>query len=170
MRVNVFIKVHWCFIHVCFVYVTIWNIVWHSGRAHAPRCTHFPTDICCLIQEGVKWIKKSGHTTRRATHCHLDKTNMDKTSMHVYTVGCRERYVDITSTSGMSTDSKVKLIMSLWQWIRGNFLSPFGGHWVDVQNVQGRRTICPGMLQAGFEPETSGSNSKRSDHWAIHTC
>ena len=41
-------------IHVCFVQVTIWNIFWRSRHSHAPRCAHFPTDICCLIQEGVK--------------------------------------------------------------------------------------------------------------------
>ena len=46
-------------------------------RANAPRCEHFSTDICCVIQEGVITVEKCMHH-----RCHLDKTNMDKTSQH----------------------------------------------------------------------------------------
>ena len=46
-------KVLWCFVHVCFVRVTILNIVWRSWRADMLPCAHFFTDICCVIQEGV---------------------------------------------------------------------------------------------------------------------
>ena len=58
-----------------------------SQRADAPLCMHFPTDICCVIQEGVISVQKSVCTKARqcigsATCCHLDKTNMDKTSQH----------------------------------------------------------------------------------------
>jgi len=72
--------VHWLIIHVCFVQVTILNIAWRSRHAHAPRCAHFPIDI---------WNQKTSARTEArdlvgsATHCHLDKTNMDKTSMHM---------------------------------------------------------------------------------------
>ena len=54
-------KVLWCFIHVCFVQVTILNIVWCFRRTDAPRCTHFSTDTCWVIQEGVKSIEKCAH-------------------------------------------------------------------------------------------------------------
>ena len=48
---------------------------------------HFYTYIGCVIKEGVKSIEKCGRTEARqrvgsATYCHLDKTNMDQTSMH----------------------------------------------------------------------------------------
>ena len=33
--------------------MTILKIVWPSRRADPPRCAHFSTDICCVIQEGV---------------------------------------------------------------------------------------------------------------------
>ena len=56
-----------CFVHVCFVQVTILNIVW---RLDAPRCAHFSTDICCVLQEGVITVEK-------CAHCHLDETNME---------------------------------------------------------------------------------------------
>ena len=46
------IPVLWCFVHVCFVQVTILKLVWRSRRADAPRWAHFPTDICSVIQEG----------------------------------------------------------------------------------------------------------------------
>ena len=35
-----------------FVQVTILKLVWCSRRADAPRCAHFPTYICSVIQEG----------------------------------------------------------------------------------------------------------------------
>ena len=44
----------WCFVHVCFVQVTILKLVWPSQCADMPRCMHFPTDICSVIQEGEK--------------------------------------------------------------------------------------------------------------------
>ena len=63
------------------------SFVWRSQRADAPQCVHFTTDICCGIQEDVITVEKIVRTkarqrVRRATHCHLDKTNMDKTSQH----------------------------------------------------------------------------------------
>ena len=51
----------WCFVHVCFVQVTILNIVWRSRLDDAPRCAHFSTDICCVIQEGVITVEKCAH-------------------------------------------------------------------------------------------------------------
>ena len=50
-----------CFVHVCFVQVTILNIVWRSRHADAPRCAHFSSDICCVIQEGVITEEKCAH-------------------------------------------------------------------------------------------------------------
>ena len=58
--------------------MTILNFVWRSRRADEPRCAYFSIDICCVIQEGVITVEKFGS----ATHCHLDKTNMDKISQH----------------------------------------------------------------------------------------
>ena len=80
-------SVLWCFVHICFVQVTILNIVWSSGHADVPPWAHFSTDNCFVIQEGVITVEKrtprgtSAHVGS-ATHCHLDKTNMDKTSQH----------------------------------------------------------------------------------------
>ena len=56
----------WCFVHVCFVQVTILKLVWSSRRVDAPGCAHFPTDICSLIQEGVISVEKcaSAHRER----------------------------------------------------------------------------------------------------------
>jgi len=58
------------------------------------------------------------------------------------------RYIDKMSMYGLSSDSKVRLIassvqnvqdiyVSLWQWIRGDFVSQFGAHGVDVKNLRG---------------------------------
>ena len=58
----------WCFVHVCFVQETIFNIVWCSRCADAPRCAYFPTDIFSVIQEGVKSKEKctyQGASARR---------------------------------------------------------------------------------------------------------
>ena len=48
----------WCFVHVCFAQVTILKLVWRSRLADAPRCAHFPTDICAVIQEGEITVAK----------------------------------------------------------------------------------------------------------------
>ena len=50
-----------CFVHVCFVQVTILKPVWSSQHADAPRCAHFPTDICSVIQEGDITVEKGTH-------------------------------------------------------------------------------------------------------------
>ena len=50
-----------CFVHVFFVQVTILNIVWRSRHADVFQCAHFSTDICSVIQEGVKSIEKCAH-------------------------------------------------------------------------------------------------------------
>jgi len=55
------LMVHWWIIHVCFVQVTILNIVWRSRRADVPPCAHFSNNISWVIQEGVKWIEKCPH-------------------------------------------------------------------------------------------------------------
>ena len=55
------ILVQVCFVHVCFVQVTSLKIVWRSRGAGAPRCAHFPTDICSVIQEGVLTVEKCAH-------------------------------------------------------------------------------------------------------------
>ena len=60
-----------CFVHVCFVQVTILKLVWGSWRADAPRCTHFPSDICSVIQEGEITVEKCTHrgaSVRRERH------------------------------------------------------------------------------------------------------
>ena len=55
------VSVKVCCIHVCFVQVTIWKLVWRSRRADAPRCALFPTDICSVIQEGEITVEKCPH-------------------------------------------------------------------------------------------------------------
>ena len=73
-----------CFVHVCFVQVTILNIVWRSQCSDAARCAHFSIDIflCdprrCDNSSKVRALRNVGS----ATHCHLYKTDMDKTSQH----------------------------------------------------------------------------------------
>ena len=61
----------WCFVHVCFVQVTILKLVWCSRCAGAPRCAPFPTDICSVIPEGVLTVEKCAHrsaSARREPH------------------------------------------------------------------------------------------------------
>ena len=41
--------------------MTILKLVWRSRHVDAPRCAHFPTDICSLIQEGVITVEKWEH-------------------------------------------------------------------------------------------------------------
>jgi len=51
--------------------VTILKLVWCSRRADAPRCAHFPTDICSVIQEGEITVEKWAHrgaTARQERH------------------------------------------------------------------------------------------------------
>ena len=50
-----------CFVHVCFVQVTILKLVWCSRHADVPQCAHFPTDICSVIQEGEITEEKCMH-------------------------------------------------------------------------------------------------------------
>ena len=72
--------------HVCFVQVTILKLVGCSRGADAPRCAHFPSDICSVIQEGEITVEKCCTEVRQrirsATRCHLDETNMDITTVH----------------------------------------------------------------------------------------
>jgi len=59
----------WCFVHICFVQVTILKLVRRSRRADAPRCAHFPIDICSVIQEGkVEKCMHRGASARRERH------------------------------------------------------------------------------------------------------
>jgi len=54
-----------------FVQVTILKLVWRSRRADAPRCAHFSTDICSVIQEGEMTVEKCLHwgaPARRERH------------------------------------------------------------------------------------------------------
>ena len=55
------LMVLWCFVHACFVQVTILKLVWGSRRADAPRCAHFSTDICSVIQEIEVTVEKCVH-------------------------------------------------------------------------------------------------------------
>ena len=63
-----------------------WQFWTLFGTPDAPQCAHFFTDICCVIQEGVKTVESACtevcHCFGSASHCYLDKTNMDKTSQH----------------------------------------------------------------------------------------
>ena len=56
----------------CFfvVQVTILKLGWRSRRANVPRCVHFPTDICSVIQEGEIAVEKCAHrgTLARREH------------------------------------------------------------------------------------------------------
>ena len=58
--------------------------------ADAPRCAHL-----CVIQEGGKSIEKCAH---------LDKTNMDKTSMHRCTLWAKDLSNDHVSVFSWSAD------------------------------------------------------------------
>ena len=77
-------SVHWHFIHVCFIQVTM------CGACNARWCAHFS------IHFKTSWIRqqisvgKCAHqgawapsgATVDVPNCHLDKTNMDNSSMH----------------------------------------------------------------------------------------
>ena len=83
-------RVHWCFIHVCFVQVTMW---WRSRRADASRVHartfywfHIFLDDTTNIRRKVRAprrISASG-VPNNVQNCHVDKTNMDKTSQHLF--------------------------------------------------------------------------------------
>ena len=68
--------------------MTILKLAWRSQRADASQCAHFPTDICSVIQEGGEiTVEKCGAPRRvsaSTTHCHLDETNMDITTVHPF--------------------------------------------------------------------------------------
>ena len=61
--------------------------MWRSQRADAPQCAHFPTVISrSWITEQIS-VGKCAHqgasgAPNKFQNCHLDKTNMDKTSQH----------------------------------------------------------------------------------------
>ena len=52
---------YWWITHGYLVLGTILIIIWGSQCADAPWCSHFSTNICCVIQEGVKSIEKCMH-------------------------------------------------------------------------------------------------------------
>jgi len=86
---KIFIWELWCFAHVCSVPVTILKLVWCSRRADEPWCTHFPSDICSVIQEGEITVEKCTHPgasacRERHTLSLMDETNMDITTVHLY--------------------------------------------------------------------------------------
>ena len=68
---NSHIRVLWCFVHVCFVQVTILELVWRSRCANPPRCANFSTDICSVIQEGEITVEKCAHRGASAGREHI---------------------------------------------------------------------------------------------------
>ena len=72
-------SVSWCFVHVCFVQVKMLNIVWCSRGTVGPRCAHFSTDICCVIQEGLITVEKCAHRGASARQeCHMLSLGQNK--------------------------------------------------------------------------------------------
>ena len=62
--------------------------VWRSRRADEHRCTHFstvisPSWITEQISEGKCTHQGASGVPNKFQNCHLDKTNMDKTSQHL---------------------------------------------------------------------------------------
>ena len=57
-----------CFVHVFFVQVTILKLVWRSRRVDVPRCVHFPSDFCSVIQQGEITVEKCVHRGTSASH------------------------------------------------------------------------------------------------------
>ena len=71
MYVTHMTTVLWCFVHVCFVQMTILKRVLRSRRADAHRCAHFPTDILSVIQGGEITVEKCayrGASARQERH------------------------------------------------------------------------------------------------------
>ena len=62
--------------------------VWHSRHADAPWCLHFSIVITPSWITQQKLVEKctqrgaSSGAPNNVKNCHLDKTNMDKTSQH----------------------------------------------------------------------------------------
>ena len=68
--------------------------VWHSRRTDAPRCAHFFYLFHTFLDHTTKIRRKERAPSRvsvagapNAVHnCHLDKTNKDNSSMHLFIV------------------------------------------------------------------------------------
>ena len=66
--------VHWCFIHVCFVQVTMCG---------APdTLTRLGARTFLLISRLLGLLKDYSGAPNDVQNCHLDKTNMDNSPMH----------------------------------------------------------------------------------------
>ena len=63
---------------------------WRSQRADVHRCANFSTVISpSWITEQIsvgKWVHRGASVPTKFQNCHLDKTNMDKTSQHPYDI------------------------------------------------------------------------------------
>ena len=97
------ISVVLCFVHVCFVQVTILDIVWRSRRAEAFRCVHFSSDIYCEIQEGVKSMEKCARHTRASGAPHVVTWTKEAWITHQNT------YISNSIILPLETDPTVKL-------------------------------------------------------------
>jgi len=82
----------------CFVQVTILKLVWSSRGSDAPRCTHFPTDICSVIQEGEITVEKCAHRGASARwECHTLSLGQNKhghnnsAPIFVYFLACMDQ-------------------------------------------------------------------------------
>ena len=98
----------WCFVRVCFVQVTILRLVLRSQCADLPRCAHFPTDICSVIQEGEITVEKCGHWGASA-----------RREFHTLSLG-RNKHVH--NNSAPSIPLVFFLFSSPWRWL---FLQSF---------------------------------------------
>ena len=87
-----YLIVHWRFTHVCFIQGTMCGA---PQSADVPRCAHFsihftPSWIRQQISVG-KCAHRGAWEPNDVPNCHLDKTNMDNSSMHHIIIMATER-------------------------------------------------------------------------------
>jgi len=66
-----------------FVQVTVLTVVWRSRRADAPRCAHFPSDICSVIQEGACDNSRKARASRRVSASGAHALSLGRNKQHV---------------------------------------------------------------------------------------
>ena len=93
------------------------KLAWRSRHADAPRCMHFPTDICYVFQEGEITVEKCAHRGASARQeRHMLSLGRNK---HVHNYSAPKRFKFSTQSYAM--------LLYLVEGVDGDRW-PHGGH------------------------------------------